>query len=125
MSTKGGTTSLDKNAYESWYCTPFAEDDYTGIERTLIFQHPGEGKYVDITLESPCADMDLFVYRWESWHEDGVCPTDENTISECEVEDSGSGGTVSLYQSRSAYYMITVEAREGVEDIFRLSVECP
>ena len=109
--------------YASWFCTPFPEGDYDGVERVYSFTHPGGGTYVSIDLESPCAELDLIVlkYPWER----NECPTDGALIYECEWEDETGDDSLLLYDSSEAHYYIIVEARNNDEAVFQLSVTCP
>lgn len=118
--TEGGQADLDGASYQSWYCLIGTSSDYGGSERVYRFEHPGTGN-VNITLTSPCADLDLIVLRWES----DTCPTGDNSVLECDADQQSGGGQVTVWQNQVARYLVIVDGDAGTDAPFGLSVDCP
>ena len=85
------------------------------------FEHPGTG-YVDIILDSPCEDLDIFAMRWS---DDESCVQSGVSIGECEGDAGSGGGEITIYNSEPARYVIVVEGENGEEAPYRLSIDCP
>ena len=120
-----GAASYSAEEYEAWYCAYTGGDPWVGAERVYAFTHPGTVS-VTITLDSPCAEMDLVVLRWGYYATDGECPTGSSTlVYECEMDDGTGGGSLSIWNNESADYLIVVDGVEKAEDVFALTVECP
>ena len=63
--------------------------------------------------------------RWESWDTDEVCPTEDNSILECDIMDDEGGGDLSVFQtSEGKHYLIVVDGPDGDELPFALTVSC-
>jgi hypothetical protein len=122
--TARGTKVFAEADYEAWFCNYGESTDYAGQERVYEFVHPGTGD-VQFILDAPCEDLDLFVFRWDYWDSEGSCPTADNSVPECEVDDSSGGGEVSVWQDKEAHYLISVDGRVPVDTQFTLSVICP
>lgn len=120
--TVGGSQHLTDKAYERWNCTPFPEE-YNANERIYHFTHPGNGT-VTFHLDSPCAEMDIAVVRWEYWVTDGDCPNEDTIIGECEMDATDKGGSVDVWDSSENHYLVVVASRD-VNDLFRLRIDCP
>ena len=119
--TAFGTMNMDITQYEAWYCT--WGSDYDGPERIYSFAHPGGD--VTLTLDSPCGDLHMFSIRWEGWDTDDECPTEDYAILECDVQDDGDGGTLTVWQPTDGkHYLISVDGPEGDELPFALTVTC-
>lgn len=120
----GGDSDFGAEEYEAWYCTYTGGDPWSGSERVYAFAHPGTGN-VTFTLDSPCAEMDLAVVRWGYWATDRQCPTGASTlVSECEMDDGGGGGSVTVWNNEPADYLVIVDGVDGAQDNFALSVSC-
>jgi hypothetical protein len=117
----GGPSNVDGGDYSSiWACEVTGTGVYTGPEQHFAFDHPGTGD-VTFTLDSPCADLDLFVMRWES----DTCVTSSTPIFECEGDIGRGGGAVTIWQNAPARYVVIVEGEFGETDPYRLDVACP
>jgi hypothetical protein len=121
--TEGGASNFDRGEYLGWFCTSSPNGDYSGSERVYAFTHPGTGT-ATFSLKSPCDELDLAVVRWEYWETEGYCPTDSNSIGECDMDDSSGDGELSVWQSREAYYLVVVDGPDAEEALFELSVAC-
>jgi len=120
-----GDASFGAEAYQAWTCNWSTDDHWAGRERVYAFHHPGTGT-VDIRLDSPCADMNLFVLRWGYFESDGECPTAESTLARsCDFDDSPGGGTISVWDSSESDYLVIVDGVDGAEDNFAISTTCP
>jgi len=117
---QGGTTAFDADAYENWFCTPFPESDYRSAER--VYAITVEDKWMTVSLESPCDELDLFVIHWNAWGTDQDCPAENTVLTFCEVDDSGAGGELSFLANGT--YLIIVEAREASSEVFQLDISC-
>lgn len=121
---RGGQATYGATAYQTWTCGWGEGDPWAGSERVYAFTHPGTGS-VEITLDSPCADMDLIAARWGYFASDGECPAEDTTLlRECEMDDSSGGGTVSIWNSDPADYLIIVDSVDDERENFSLSIEC-
>jgi hypothetical protein len=118
--TEGGTTSADGASYTAWYCAPVASGAYTGPERVYRFDHPGEEKTATISLSSPCGELDVFAAFWD----DDVCPTADNSTSECDGDDASGDGRLDIWNPTPRSYLIYVDGPAGDEVNFELSISC-
>lgn len=118
---EGGSTLLSGAQYASfWACAVVGSESYTGAERMYAFEHPGDG-WAEITLSSPCSNLDLFAIFWE---DTSSCPRDGVAVSECEGDIDSGGGTVRIWNNEPRRYLIVVDGPSGEEDVFGLSVSC-
>jgi hypothetical protein len=85
------------------------------------FEHPGTGT-IQVNLDSPCEDLDLFVIRWAS---EDSCVRSGVSVGECEGDAGSGGGSVEIYNSSPARYVIVVEGENGEEAPYGLSIDCP
>ncbi|MCB9778840.1 MAG: hypothetical protein H6742_09775 [Alphaproteobacteria bacterium] len=121
---EGGRADFGAEAYQNWYCGWASGDPWAGPERVYTFEHPGTGE-VEITLESPCVDLDLIALRWAPWAEEEECPITETLISECEMDDSRDGGSVTLWSNEPVTYLVIVDSVDDERDNFALVATCP
>ena len=113
-------TTLDGRHYSSaWACAVVGDQSYRGPEQVIEFTHPGTGD-VTVRLDSPCADLDLFVARWE----DG-CLSPGNAVVECEGVVQRGGGSVTIWNNERARYLIIVDGPADQQANFGLSLQCP
>jgi hypothetical protein len=120
--TEGGTSVVSGADYaSSWACAVVGAESYSGVERMHSFEHPGTG-YVEVSLDSPCEHLDLFIMRWT---DDESCVRSGVSILECEANVDADGGAVSVYNTTPARYVIVVEGADGEEAPYGLSVTCP
>ena len=125
--TRGAANRFEEDAYVSWYCFPLPDGEYAGGEVVYTFQHPGD-QDVTITLETPCAELDLAALRWAFWDSDGDCPSADSTLAtDCEADDSRGDGVIELPEIPDGtpyQYLVAVEGPEPVDAVYRLTVTC-
>ncbi|MFH1468984.1 MAG: hypothetical protein ABIO70_31650 [Pseudomonadota bacterium] len=118
--TAGGKDNFRDDFYVGKYCQA-QRYGYPKGERVYNLQLPANTG-ANIWLDSDCADLDLFAFRWAY---DGNCPTVSHTVSECEADGSVGDGVVHVETvANPAAYMIVVDGKAGAEGAFRLTVEC-
>ncbi len=118
--TVGGSEAFDAARYEDAYCfIPYVS--YDGAERVYAFVLQADST-ASFVLDSPCADLDLVVMRWD---EEASCPGSDHLISECQADDGKGGGSVeNLWNSNDSRYLVIVDGKDEVEHNFSLSVSC-
>ncbi len=123
--TMGGNSVMDDRDYLAWFCTPFPEGEYAGAERTYNVTVPA-GQSATFTLESPCAELDIFALRWELWMNNELCPEYGNSVIECEADDSRDGGSITVYAdpTRETNYLVIIDGRQGEQEAFALDITC-
>lgn len=117
--TLGGPSELDGGDYQSFYCAQTGSSGYQGSEQHIAFRHPGTGT-VELALDSPCEDLDLFVMRWD----DDSCVRSGLSIVECEG-GIGLSNVVELWNNEPATYVLVVESESGEPAPFAVSARCP
>lgn len=118
-SNLGGDAALDGSNYSSfWACQVVGFGSYLGPERMFEFLHPGTGD-VEVSLSSPCGDLDLFVMRWE----DG-CVRDDYPVNECEGAVGRGGGSITIWNNEPSRYLIVVDGPEGETDNYAVGLSC-
>ncbi|MBM75519.1 MAG: hypothetical protein CMK59_08960 [Proteobacteria bacterium] len=131
MTTEGGTDYYERGLYTSWYAMPNHDEDYDGLEHAFYFWHPGSENAtqhrVDVILESPCENMDLYYFQLpsssapECYNEThGLGQYSHDTSQNNSVQDD----ELAIFDSNYGLYLIIVESRSGVPSPFKLSVEC-
>lgn len=118
-----GGSRLDGGVYSSggWACWPVDLGTYGGGERFFRFDHPGNSSapaVATIRLDSPCADLDLFAFWWES----DTCPSGGASPYECETTLDSNPFTIWNNEPRS--YLLAVEGAAGAEGPFRITIDC-
>ena len=118
--TVGGSDHFDGDRYVHSYCFPTTDDSHRGTERVYAFQLAA-GQRATFELSSPCADLDLAVLRWEN---ERSCPSNSDSVSECEGQNRGGGGQASIWNNRGARYLAIVDGSDEVGANFELTVSC-
>lgn len=121
--TVGGKNLMGDGFYQKAACTP---------ARTYFFRNSPEAMYqlqiapntlAEIRLDSNCADLDPFAYRWER----SSPPTEQHArVSDsCEMDtDVGDGKIVVTTVNNEQTYLIGVDGKDGAEGNFRLTIVC-
>ena len=118
--TVGGTRHFDGDRYVHSYCFPTTEDSHRGTERVYAFELATDQR-ATFVLDSPCADLDLAVLRWQKTDR---CPSATESISECEGQNRGGGGTAKIWNNRPARYLVIVDGSDTQGANFELSATC-
>jgi len=118
--TVGGSRHFNGDRYVHSYCFPTTEDSHMGTERVYEFRLETDQR-ATFELDSPCADLDLAVLRWENADR---CPGSSVAISECEGQNRGGGGTAKIWNNRPARYLVIVDGSDTQGANFELSVAC-
>lgn len=117
--TQGGQAAWGDDFYRAHYCLPLPQR-YTGPERLYRVKIAADTR-VEVLLESPCADLDLFALIWGQ----DSCPTTEHLATECEADEHPGGGRVQVITDRNPKTLLVgVEGKQGATGPFRLQVRC-
>ncbi len=120
-SRKGGMRWGD-DFYQHAFCTT-SRNHYDDAPDVLYrLELPADTK-AEITLDSPCADLDLVSVAWKL---DGVPDVQHvNRIAECEMDTHGGGGKLTLTTvTKAQTFLVGVDGKNGDEGNFRISVSC-
>lgn len=120
--TLGGGNHFDTRFYEQYFCTPATTNHDGGDERVYRLQMPDGLWQVEVTLDSPCADVDLAAFPWD----DESCPDKTARIDQCEMNrQSGTKRERVQFVSQSAgAWLLVVEGEGEHEGAFGLRVTC-
>ncbi len=120
--TVGGVNRYNTRFYEANFCTPALTNHDGGDERVYRLVVPDGDRTALVTLDSPCADVDMAALRWSR----DDCPAKNNTIHQCEMwpEPQGSREQVRLVSQKETTWLIVVEGKDEEEGAFSLSVQC-
>lgn len=117
--TKGGSSVLNEDLYDSWFCGYPAPSSFDGSERVYLLDL--DGAYdIQVSLSSPCKEVDLLAIHFESER----CPYENVPISECEAAWKDGDDHQTLYTDRAYRFFLVVESRSGDPTNFELSVDC-
>ena len=120
--TRGGVQAFDTRFYERHFCTPATTDHSGGDERIYRLSVP-EGRLRPwVTLDTPCADLDLTVMKWSGTE----MPTVDSTVADCEMfpKDGTTREIVDVTSDRATEWLIVVEGKDDEEGAFGLTVQC-
>lgn len=117
--TVGGESNFDDAFYAGAFCFPPGER-HSASERVYRFSAPKDTE-VTVTLDAPCADLDLAVVAWKY---EGSCPVAQSAIAECEGDTSSSGGEVTVQVFNPRDYLVAIDGKDGATGPYRLSIEC-
>ena len=122
--TKGGGQYFDTRFYEKFYCTPATTNHNGGDERVYYLRSPEDRKRIWVTMDTPCADLDPAVIKYEGG---GECPTKQSSgVNDCEMWPK-SGNTrevVDVTSTGANDWLIVVEGKDDEEGAFGLTVQC-
>jgi hypothetical protein len=118
--TVGGPDEWETDFYATHFCTP-ATHNHDGPERVYRLNLPANAE-AEVTLDSPCADLDLFTVRWP---EEDHCPNIHHSVNECNSDITKKGGELTLVNDNRAHsYLIAVDGKDGAEGGYALTVKC-
>lgn len=121
-STKGGVRRYDTRFYESNFCTPATTEHDGGDERVYRLRMPDGDWTAVVTLDSPCADLDLAAMKLNG----DTCPTAASMVGQCEMypKDGHQREQVRLVTQRETDWWVVVEGKDDAEGGFALTVQC-
>jgi hypothetical protein len=121
--TKGGAKLMGDDFYQKAACTP---------ARTYFFRDSPEAMYqlqiapntlAEIRLDSNCADLDPFAYRWDRSAPPSV--QHARVSDSCEMDTDVGDGKITITTTKNEQsYLIGVDGKEGAEGNFRLTIVC-
>jgi hypothetical protein len=120
--TRGGARVFDSAFYERAFCTPRTSDHDGGDERVYRLRVPDGDRRVVVTLDTPCADLDVAAVLWG----DDGCPAPGASIPRCEMfpSDGTARETLELVTQHATTWLLVVEGKDAEEGAFGLSVQC-
>ncbi len=120
--TEGGSSSFGDEFYQRAFCTPARQRYDQSPEAIYSFELPANNQ-ATITLDSPCADLDIVAIAWGL---DGLPGTAHvGRVRECEMDTKSGGGTLTLTSvDRAQTYLIVVDGKEGQSGNFSLKADC-
>ena len=122
--TIGGVKRFDTAFYRHYHCWPDTVSHEGGDERVYrLTMPPGEWK-ATVTLDTPCADLDLMAFKWSG----ATCPPDGALIDQCECNRYPGKKRefvelVSQSERETTWYVV-VEGAADEEGAFALQVAC-
>lgn len=120
--TLGGVNRFDSRFYEKQFCTPRTTDHDGGDERVYRLDMPDGDWTALVTLDTPCANLDLAAFRWDG----DDCPTVGHNLTQCEmnVAHGTAREQVRLASQKATSWFVVVEGRDEEEGAFALTVQC-
>jgi len=124
--TVGGVNRYDSRFYESHFCTPRTSNHDSGDERVFALHVPDGDYTAVVTLDSPCADLDLAAMWPGTLRKNGTCPTKSEIFDRCEMwpKDGTKREQVRLVTQKESIWYIVVEGKGDEEGLFALTVQC-
>jgi hypothetical protein len=120
--TVGGVNRFTTQFYEKKFCTPATTNHDGGDERVYRIDLPEGDRTALVTLDSPCADLDVAAVKWKG----DTCPGVSHAVNACEMwpKPKGQRETVRIVSQKASSWLIVVEGKDEEEGAFSLSVQC-
>lgn len=120
--TRGGVKQFDTEFYKAKFCTPNTSNHDGGDERVYRLRMPEGDHRAILTLDTPCADLDMAAILW---NEEG-CPNNAHVISRCEMlpKSSTAREQLEIMNQHANTWLIVVEGKGNEEGPFGLTVQC-
>lgn len=120
--TLGGIRRYDTAFYRRNFCTPDTTTHDGGDERVYRLDVPEGDHRVVVTLDSPCADLDVAAMLLPG----DECPGSGATLPRCEMfrEDGTARERIELVTQHKSTWWVVVEGVGTEEGVFGLSVQC-
>lgn len=119
----GGRADWTGADYTHDFCFPNLENHgYDGPERVYALELPAD-TVATVSLDAPCADVDLAALRWE---DADTCPVSDAAGATCEGSDAAGDDTVSFSWDAPTRWLLIVDAKyadDGAAN-FRIRVSC-
>ena len=119
--TRGGIDRFSTEFYAKHFCTPATTNHDGGDERVYRFRSPGRHR-VYFTLDTPCADLDLTVLRWDG----SGCPKIDSDVLDCDMwpKEGTERERVDVPAEAGWEYLVIVEGKGSDEGAFALHAQC-
>ena len=122
--TLGGVKRFDTAFYRHYMCWPNTVEHDGGDERVYkLTLPPGEWK-ATVTLDSPCANLDLMAFEWSG----KTCPPEGALIDRCEANlypgKKREFVEIVTQGTKEASWYVVVEGADDEEGVFALQVAC-
>jgi hypothetical protein len=120
--TIGGVRRFDSKFYQQNFCTPALTNHDGGDERVYRLRTPDGDWTAFVTLDTPCADLDVGAMLWTG----DRCPPVDANITRCDMwpKNGNERERLTLVTQHEAYWYIVVEGKDEEEGAFSLSVQC-
>lgn len=120
--TKGGVERYDTAFYRRNFCWPDTVSHESGDERVYHLPLPDGDMRVVLTLDTPCADLDVAAM----WSNGSSCPSSQAVLPRCEMarSDGTTRERVEFASQRGGDWWVVVEGAGREEGVFGLSVQC-
>lgn len=119
--TVGGNKNFDTTFYEKKFCTPATTNHDGGQERVYRLELPEGDWSAAITLDTPCANLDLFAIRWD----DAECPNPDHLVPNCEATvGDWKRKSVRVASNHKSTWWVVVEGVGNEEGAFSLTTQC-
>lgn len=120
--TRGGIEAYSTRFYESKFCTPATTNHDSGDERVYVLELPEDRMRAIVTLDTPCADLDLAALKYNS----DFCPSDGSNVNQCEMnrKNGTAREQVDLFNEHPTKWYVIVEGVTDQEGAFALTVQC-
>jgi hypothetical protein len=120
--TRGGVEKFNTRFWEKHFCTPATTNHNGGDERVYYLRSPEGRKRLWVTMDSPCADLDLAVIKYAG----GDCPDIDANIQDCEMwpKPGHKREVVDLTSTGEADWLVVVEGKDEEEGAFAITVQC-
>jgi len=124
--TLGGVNRYDSDYYEEHFCTPATTDHDGGDERVYALEVPDQDWTAVITLDSPCADLDLAAMWPGTNRDEDTCPARGELFDRCDLfpKDGNAREQLRLVTDKASTWYIVVEGKGDEEGLFALTVQC-
>lgn len=122
--TRGGVNHFDTLFYEKKFCTPSTTHHNSGDERVYVLDAPDHDFTAVVTLDTPCADLDLAAFKNKGGT---TCPTINDLVPQCEMwpKPGNTREQVALATQHPTRWFIVVEGKDPDEEgAFSLTVQC-
>ncbi len=120
--TIGGVNRYDSDFYQTNFCTP-ALTNHDGGEERVYRLHMPEGDWVAfVTLDTPCADLDIGAIKWMG----DTCPPKNANVTQCDMFPlrGNERERLTLVTQHETDWYLVVEGINQDEGAFSVSVQC-
>lgn len=120
-SNAGQPSHFDDDFTRGKFCAP-QTNKYGEAPEAVYALHLPEDTLATVTLDTPCADLDLFSVRWGNPQR---CPGVGTGTGECEGSTKGARDQIRIMSvGRAEDHLVWVDGKRGATGNFSLKVEC-